>query len=175
MIIFPQQILPFNKQSSIMKKLLFSLFALSVVVAAGAQESDIKPAAKGVTYGTLAKTKQAPITIDQLDQKMTNDEFNGRITGKVTEVCQAMGCWFKVEKADGTSVMVKTKDHSFFLPQNLVGKTVIVDGTAKVKEVTEAQRKHFAEDGGKSKEEIEKIKGSEKGVQVVAAGVQVVD
>ena len=40
---------------------------------------------------------------------------------------------------------------------------------------SEAQRKHFAEDGGKSKEEIEKIKGAEKQVQIVAAGVKVLD
>ncbi len=158
-----------------MKKLLFSLLALSVVVAAQAQDSDIKPAAKGVTYGTVAAAQQTAIPVDELDAKMANNEFSGRITGKVTEVCQAMGCWFKVQKGDGTTVMIKTKDHSFFLPQNLVGKTVAVDGIAKIKEVTEAQRRHFAEDGGKSKEEIEKIKGSEKGVQVVAAGVKVLD
>lgn len=158
-----------------MKKLLFSLLALSAVSAVQAQEASIKPAAKGVTYGMVAATQQTAIPVDLLDTKMTNNEFNGRMTGKVTEVCQAMGCWFRVQKADGTSIMVKTKDHAFFLPQNLVGKTVEIEGTAKVKEVTEAQRKHFAEDGGKSKEEIEKIKGSEKGLQVVASGVRVLD
>jgi hypothetical protein len=86
-----------------------------------------------------------------------------------------MGCWFKIEKKDGTALMVKTKDHGYFLPQSLVGKTVAVDGVAKVKEVTEAQRRHLAEDAGKSKAEIEKIKGAQKEVQLVAAGVQVLE
>jgi hypothetical protein len=158
-----------------MKKVLCSLAILLVAFCSQAQDKDIAPAAKGVVYGTIAPAQTTAVSADEIENKITGAEYSGRITGKVTEVCQAMGCWFKLQKADGTSLVVKTKDHSFFLPQNLVGKTVTVDGTAKIKEVTEAQRKHFAEDGGKSKEEIEKIKGSEKQVQVVAAGVQVMN
>ncbi|MFN2458851.1 MAG: DUF4920 domain-containing protein [Chitinophagaceae bacterium] len=70
---------------------------------------------------------------------------------------------------------VKSKDHAFFMPQDLVGRTVVVEGTASVKEVSEEKRKHFAEDAGKTKEEIKKIKGSEKEVQFIAKGVQVLD
>jgi len=36
-------------------------------------------------------------------------------------------------------------------------------------------RKHYAEDAGKSKEEIAKIKGAEKDVQFSAKGVKVLD
>ena len=55
------------------------------------------------------------------------------------------------------------------------GKTVVIEGSAVIKEVTEEMRKHYAEDSGKSKEEIAKIKGSEKDVQFSAKGVKVVD
>lgn len=139
--------------------------------AAGAQEKELAPAQKGTTYGTVAVTNTVTITPDELEQKASSNEYNGRITGKVTEVCQAMGCWFKIEKGDGTTLMVKTKDHSFFLPQNLVGKTVAIDGTAKIKEVSEAQRKHFAEDGGKSKEEIkirEKLTKNQRALKTIS-------
>ncbi len=61
------------------------------------------------------------------------------------------------------------------MPENLTGKTVVIEGTASIKEVSEDKRKHFAEDAGKSKEEIKKIKGSEKEVQFVAGGVKVLD
>ncbi len=144
-----------------MKQLIFSLLLLCAT-ASFAQDKDIKPAAKGVVYGMPASNGPVAISADELQQKAATSEYSGRITGKVTEVCQAMGCWFKIEKGDGTALMVKTKDHGFFLPQSLVGKTVAIDGVAKVKEVTEAQRRHLAEDAGKPKAEIEKIKGAKK-------------
>jgi hypothetical protein len=157
-----------------MKKILFVLFALATV-SVNAQEADeIKPAAKGVVYGTqLTETNAIPV--DDLTAKMVNGTFEGKVTGKVKEVCQTMGCWMKLEKADGTTVMVKTKDHSFFMPKNIVGKTVVVEGTASVKEETEAKQKHYAEDAGKTKDEIAKIKGAKKELQFTASGVKVVD
>ena len=157
-----------------MKKLFF-LALLFCTVVAGAQESDIKPAAKGVVYGVPASAEGKAVPASELKDKITGDAFEGKITGKVTEVCKAMGCWIKVEKGDGTSLMVKSKDHSFFMPQDLVGKTVLIEGTAGTKEVSEAQQKHLAEDSGKSKEEIAKIKGARKEVQFTAKGVTVIE
>lgn len=158
-----------------MKKLFFFLF-ISVAFAAAAQESsEIKPAANGVVYGTLISEQGEAVSANDLHAKMTSGSFEGKVTGKVKEVCKAMGCWIKLEKADGTTLMVKSRDHAFFMPQDLVGRTVVVEGTATVKEVSEEKRKHYAEDAGKSKEEIKKIKGTEKQVQFIASGVKVVD
>ena len=61
------------------------------------------------------------------------------------------------------------------MPENIVGKTVLVQGNAVVVEVKEEMRKHYAEDAGKPKEEIAKIKGSEKDVQFAAKGVKVLN
>jgi len=157
-----------------MKKILFSLFLLAAV-SAHAQNDEIKPAAKGVVYGEAISTTGTTVSPADVQAKLVNNAFEGKVTGKVTEVCKTMGCWIKVEKGDGTSLMVKSKDHGFFMPQDLVGKTVVIEGTASVKEVTEAKRKHLAEDAGKSKAEIKKIKGSEKEVQFIAKGVEVLD
>jgi hypothetical protein len=90
-------------------------------------------------------------------------------------VCKAEGCWIKLQRADGSSMMVRAKDHAFLMPENIVGKTVLIEGNATVKEVSEDMRKHYAEDAGKSKKEIAKIKGSEKDVQFAARGVKVLD
>lgn len=159
-----------------MKKLLFSLLLVSAISAqAQDHNSEIKPAAKGVVYGTEPAASGDAVNADAIQAKMANGVFEGKVTGKVKEVCKAMGCWIRLEKADGSSLMVKTKDHGFFLPQDLVGKTVTLEGTATIKEVSEEKRKHFAEDAGKSKEEIKKIKGSEKEVQFIASGVKVLD
>lgn len=164
-----------------MKKLLFSTLIL-LAVGASAQDTKeskdtakIEPAAKGVVYGDFLNTAGAILSVSDLKLQADNAVFNGKISGKVTEVCKSMGCWIKLEKADGTTLTVKSKDHAFFMPQDLVGHTVVVDGSASVKEVSEEARKHMAEDAGKSKEEIAKIKGSAKEVQFVAKGVKVAD
>jgi hypothetical protein len=72
-------------------------------------------------------------------------------------------------------MMVRAQDHAFLMPENIVGKTVLIEGNATVKEVSEEMRKHYAEDAGKSKKEIAKIKGPEKDVQFAATGVKVLD
>jgi len=152
-----------------MKKLLTLLAASFLCLAVFAQED----AEKGVVYGEVKDQKA--ISINELDGKLKKDKYEGAVTGKVTEVCQAMGCWIKVEKADGTTVLVKAADHGFTMPKNIVGKEVMIDGKAERKEISEKQRKHYAEDAGKSEEEIAAIKGSSTEVTIQANGVKVLN
>ena len=156
-----------------MKRLiLFSLVVL--VLSANAQNKEKVPAAKGVVYGKVSEEK-SPVNVDDLQNQITNNSFIGQIKGKVAEVCKAEGCWLRLQKADGTTMMVRAKDHAFLMPENIVGKTVLVEGSATVKETSEEMRKHYAEDAGKTKEEIAKIKGAEKSVEFAAKGVKVLD
>jgi len=158
-----------------MKKFFFLGLILFSLAVSAQEASEIKPAAKGVVYGSTISENGEPISPNDIQSKMANNVFEGKVTGKVKEVCKAMGCWMKLEKADGSSLMVKSKEHSFFVPENLVGKTVVIEGTATIKEESEEKRKHYAKDAGKSKEEIKKIKGAAKEVQFVASGVKVLD
>ncbi len=162
-------------KTSNMKKLLFASIFFAAISAHSQEASEIKPAAKGVVYGAEVTENGTSISPVDLQSKMANGVFEGKVTGKVKEVCKTMGCWMKLENADGTTLMVKTKDHGYFMPLDLVGRTVVIEGTASVKEVSEDKRKHMAEDAGKSKEEIKKIKGSQKELQFIAAGVKVLD
>jgi len=155
-----------------MKKLFFSAFVL-LALASNAQ--DIKPAEKGVVYGAALTAAGEPVSINDLKSSLTNDQYEGKVVGKVKEVCKAEGCWIKLERKDGSTVMVRAKDHAFVMPTSIEGKTVVVEGIASVKEVTEEMRKHYAEDAGKSKKEIAKIKGSEKDVQMAAKSVMVIN
>lgn len=157
-----------------MKHLLIFLFLL-LSFTVFAQESDVVPATKGVVYGQLTNPGGEQVFIRDLEQKLVNGSFEGQVIGKVKEVCQSMGCWIKLERPDGSTLMVKTKDHAFFMPKDLVGKTVLVAGTASLEDVSEKKRKHLAEDAGKSKKEIAKIKGSVKELQYTASGVKVLD
>lgn len=156
-----------------MKKFIF-VSLLFTAISATAQDKEKTPAAKGVVYGIVME-KDVAISPDEIKDNLVDNKFEGQVKAKVVEVCKAEGCWIKIQKEDGTSMMVRAKGHAFLMPENIVGKTVLIEGSATVKEVTEEMRKHYAEDAGKSKKEIAMIKGSEKDVQFAATGVKVLD
>lgn len=143
------------------------LFAIKTVFAQQPVQAD-----KDITYGTGASAEGA-VHVNDIEKSIKNNRFEGKITGKVVEVCQEKGCWMKIERLNGEKLMVKFKDYGFFMPKNIVGKEVVLDGEATVKEVSVKQQKHYAEDAGKSKEEVEKIKEPKKELQFVAKGVLV--
>ena len=123
------------------------------------------------TYGEKVEEKKA-ITMEELVKNMTGkEEMTATVTGKVATVCQAEGCWMKMDKGDGTSMMVRMKDHKFLLPKDIAGKTAVITGTAKVKTTTVEMLKHFAEDEGKSEEYIASIKEPKTELAFDAIGV----
>ena len=132
----------------------------------------VKSAETGIIYGN-GTTPSGAIPVADLEKHISNNRFDGKITGKVVEVCQEKGCWMKVQRLNGEQLMVKFKDYGFFMPKNIVGKEVVLEGEAIVKEVSVKQQKHYAEDAGKSKEEIALIKKPKKELQFVANGVLV--
>ena len=148
------------------------LLLCSVVFAGIVYSQEPASAIKGTTYG-VGTTADGAISVNDLDKKVKDGKYEGKLTGKVLEVCQEKGCWMKVERADGEKLMVKFKDYGYFMPKDIVGKEVVLDGEATVKEVSVKQQKHYAEDAGKSKEEIAKITKAKKEMQFVAKGVLV--
>ena len=85
------------------------------------------------------------------------DSINSKIIAEVHEVCQAKGCWMRLNLDDENEVMVKFKDYGFFVPKDITGKKVIINGQAFVEEVSIDEQRHYAEDAGKSAEEIASI------------------
>ena len=153
-----------------MKKIFVFALLLGATIMVSAQ--DPAPATKGATYGA-GTTEQGAIPVSQIESNMKDAKFSGKATGKVVSVCQEKGCWMKVEKASGETMMVKFKDYGFFMPKDIVGKEVVLDGDAAVKETSVKQLKHYAGDAGKSKEEISKITTPKKELIFTAKGVLV--
>lgn len=79
-----------------------------------------------------------------------------KFTATVNEVCQAKGCWMRLDLGDNEA-MVRFKDYGFFMPMNIAEKDVIVNGKAFVSEMSVEEQRHYAEDAGKSTEEIQAI------------------
>lgn len=144
------------------------LFALAI------NAQDAEPAKPGIVYGNFSD-KGTPVSVNELEKNIGDTKYEGKVQGKVVEVCQAMGCWAKLQREDGSTVMIKVKDHEFAMPKDIVGKVVIAEGKAEIKETSVSMLKHYAEDAGKNKEEIEKIKQPKKEVLMVIKGVKVVE
>ncbi|RNI27503.1 DUF4920 domain-containing protein [Rufibacter immobilis] len=156
-----------------MKAILTLFLGMCVTTATYAQQN-IPSAKAGVTYGKKTTAKKA-VKMTDLPAKLTSDSvFVGKVEGTVVEVCKKKGCFMKLARTNGEPVMVKFTDYAFFMPQDIVGKTVVVEGTAKVKETSVERLQHFAQDAGKSKEEIAAITKPKTDIEIVADGVLVV-
>ncbi len=123
-------------------------------------------------------TPDNAITYDELIPKMaTTDSLAVKVTGKVSEVCQKKGCWMTLvsDQPGNPDMRVTFKNYAFFMPKDLAGKRVVVDGYAFVDVTPVDILRHYAEDAGKSKEEIAKITEPKREVAYEAAGVLILD
>ena len=107
----------------------------------------------------------------KFDGLAVSDTLDTKFTATVTDVCQAKGCWMKLSLNDNREIMVKFKDYGFFVPKDITGKEVIVNGKAFVEAMSIENQKHYAKDGGKSEEEIAKITEPKKTYSFEADGV----
>lgn len=130
----------------------------------------------GVHFGKVIDDKNAR-TADAViaDMQSANKtEMQAKIKGKVEAVCQAKGCWITMEREQGDPMRVKFKDYGFFMPKDLTGKTVVVEGVAKVETVSVDMLRHYAEDEGMSDVEVNKIISPKTDISFMADGVIIV-
>ncbi len=154
-------------------KLLFITFVSFLSLSTFAQPNK-KAAAAGVQYGA-ATTAAGAVEVNILEEKLvTADSYKGKVKGTVISVCEKKGCWMKLAQTDGDGIMIRFKDYKFFMPLNIVGKDVVLQGEAKKTVTSVDMLKHYAEDAGKSKEEIEKITEPKTEIEFIATGVLVV-
>ena len=164
-----------------MKNRTFLAGALTVFLAFGyaKQQSENKPqepsqqqAAKAPTYkafGDSVQSSTPPIPLAEAVKSPSKEKLV-RVSAKVSEVCQKKGCWMMLTDG-GVSVRITFKDYGFFVPKDIAGKTIIAEGLVTEEVTKEADARHYAEDAGKSKAEIEKIKGDQKQITMVAQSV----
>ncbi|MEM9545095.1 MAG: DUF4920 domain-containing protein [Bacteroidota bacterium] len=144
--------------------------------------SSCKQAAKptavedGMSYYGEKITADGAITYDELLQKLEAADSldNVKVTGLIDGVCQAKGCWMNiVSTADQSkeSMFVKFKDYGFFMPLDASGSTAIMEGKAYKEETSVDELRHYAEDEGKSEEEIAAITEPITELKFMAHGV----
>ena len=155
-----------------MKKIFTFIPALFITCLLMAQPPKVS-ADKGSIFGQKVSEVGA-ITADLLAENLNTagQTKEVKVIGKIKEVCKAEGCWVRMETKEG-SFLVKMKDHSFLVPVAMEGKIVVAEGVATFKETSVEQLRHFAEDAGKSKEEIALITEPKKEIVFQATGIKV--
>jgi hypothetical protein len=122
-------------------------------------------------YGQII-TAEGAMACDALVSSMAaSGETPAKVQGSISAVCQVSGCWMKMDCGNGETMRVTFKDYGFFVPKDLSGSSVIIQGVAVKKEVSVDVLRHFAEDEGKSQEEIEAITEPAWELEFVADGV----
>ncbi len=99
------------------------------------------------------------------------DSAELKVIGKIGECCQKKGCWMKVPISETQEMFVRFQDYGFFVPMDSEGKEIVMEGKVKKEIIPVAQLRHYAEDAGKTKEEIEKITEDEVKISFMATGV----
>ena len=98
-----------------------------------------------------------------------------QLEGKILSSCPKKGCWMEM-KFDNDTVFVKFKDYGFFVPKNdIEGKKASINGILSSEKISVKELRHYAEDAGKSKLEISKIKNPKLKFSFLADGVQIYD
>ena len=164
-------------RATTMNIILIGLLAASLATPSFAQAGSSKTVTaatsdtrteKMTSYGAGVKSKARM----PLAQAVAEKKFNTSIalTATVAEVCQVKGCWMILLDGD-TKVRVTFKDYGFFMPKDLAGAKVVVEGVLSEEVLSEKDARHYAEDAGKSKAEIAKIKGDQRELGFEATGV----
>ena len=79
----------------------------------------------------------------------------------------------KLDQGAGESIRVTFKDYALFMPKDLAGREVVMRGIAKEETLDVETLRHYAEDAGKSKEEIESIVAPQTTLSFEADGVMI--
>ncbi|MBM1106353.1 DUF4920 domain-containing protein [Aurantibacter crassamenti] len=159
---------------SLLTALLFAVNFCTSQEIKSKSDSEVKTQKLYESFGEKTEAANTISSIDMLKEYanlQTSDSLKTKFTAKVLDVCKVKGCWMRLELDNGEEAMVKFKNYGFFMPFDITGKEVIVNGSAFVNEMSVAEQKHYAEDGGKSKEEIAKITAAKKTYGFLADGV----
>ena len=137
-------------------------------------ENQTEIALKFDAFGAVISTDNVLSSEEMLtkfNSLKVGDSINIKFASSIKEVCSKKGCWMKLALDQETETMVRFKDYGFFMPLDSKDREVIVEGKAFVTEVSVDDLRHYAEDAGKSTEEIAKIITQKKEFAFEANGV----
>lgn len=157
---------------------LFLLLTLGIMACKNQRVSDVSAEGDGIHFGESINADGALEYDEFMKQMEGQDSLMVKIKAKVGEVCQAKGCWMNVfseSTPETEKLFVQFKDYGFFMPKDLTGSVVVLEGKAYREETSVEDLRHFAEDEGKSAEEIALITEPKNELKFMASGVLKLD
>ena len=125
------------------------------------------------TYGEFDAVTDLEKFSNVIDKFSLENIDNKKLSGEIINVCPKKGCWMNL-KVDEDTIFVKFKDYSFFVPKTGVeSKLAFISGNISKDTISVERLRHYAEDAGKSSEEIEKIVKPEFKLSFLADGVAI--
>lgn len=161
-----------------MKKYVALVLLLTLVFSCKNEKSSetMSTETEDIAYASFGDEIKADntITAQEMAEKYktlkVGDTIQAKLSASINEVCSKKGCWMKLDLGNDEEIMVTFKDYGFFMPLNAEGD-VIINGKAFVTETSVEDLRHYAEDAGKAKEEIDAITQPEKTYAFEADGV----
>jgi len=99
-------------------------------------------------------TLKEPISVEKL--LSAPDSYVGKtvqVKGKVTEVCEMMGCWMNLSDGSAKMIRIKVNDGDIVFPKDAPGKMAVAEGKLSKQELSKEQviasAKHEAEEQGR--------------------------
>ncbi|MGC6418681.1 MAG: DUF4920 domain-containing protein [Bradymonadia bacterium] len=132
-----------------------------------AKSNALDPNWKTMSVG--AKLSDGPsVSMDALAKDAAkHGDKTVKVSGKISNVCRKKGCWMVLGGENTTArARVTFKDYAFFVPLDCAGSEAVVEGTVKLKTMSDAERQHLADDAGKSIDDIPKHE-----LRIIATGV----
>jgi hypothetical protein len=156
------------------KRFPFLIILLLLFGCQGIQESKVTTDSDSIAHGYYGEkiTSDKSISGKELSAFLAEkDSVWVTLKSKIVSNCQKTGCWMDLDLGNEELIKVTFKDYAFFIPTDSKGKTATVEGVAKKELIAVDLLKHYAEDEGKSQEEIDAITEPEWIYTFEASGV----
>lgn len=145
--------------------ILFSLLICSSVFAANEADhhekkfvaaTPVETTEAGAVYGArLPEAMPAAIDLDNAAAHI--EDHAGKpaaFSGRITEVCQKMGCWVVLTSEQGKMARVNMRDHAFGVPKDASGPAIVY-GTISKKTPSAEEIEHMKKEGANSPQNAE--------------------
>lgn len=121
-----------------------------------AAATPVETSAAGAVYGARLPTPM-PAAIDLDSAAAHLDDHAGKpaaFSGRITEVCQKMGCWVVLTSEQGKIVRVNMHEHAFGVPKNASGPAIVY-GTLSKKTPSAEEIEHLKKEGASAPQSAE--------------------
>ena len=152
-----------------MNKLAGSILCSVIMVVFPALAAD-KPFTADQAFGAPMPSEGQALSLTEAIANLDTgaDQFV-KVTGQVTEVCQARGCWMILVDGD-TYARITFEDYGFFVPMQTSMQRSVVYGVLSEHILSGEQADHFAQDAGA--QSTLKLEGEVREYSIVARAVQ---